>query len=341
MRVGLIGYGAWGQVHAASLSQSKRHSLVAIACHSAESAQKAASSHPDVFITTEAREIFQRHEVDVVDIVLPTHLHVPMAIEALRAGKHVLLEKPMAGTLKECDTLLKEANKRGQILCFIHELRCSPQWKWIHDTIHQGGIGSLRYCLFNLFRFPYRRGSGGWRYDPGKVGSWVLEEPIHFIDLMLWYASPLAPTFVTAWGNPSSTGFTQDFTAVFEFPNGSYGVVSQTLSGFEHHQVVEITGTEGAIRSLWSGAMDRTDKPEYSITAQLRGESGATRVPLEEKSGELFEIQKYLDSALDGIEEGVSLYPPEAERELVRLCLEAEKAIMTKKRIPLSPLRTV
>ena len=315
MRVGLIGYGAWGQVHAASLSQSNQHSLIAIACHSAESARKAAAQHPDAFITTEAQEVLQRGEVDVVDIVLPTHLHVPIAIEALRAGKHVLLEKPMAGTLEECDTLLKDTG--------------------IHDTIQQGKIGNPRYCLFNLFRFPYRRGSGGWRYDPGKVGSWVLEEPIHFIDLMLWYTSPLKPSHVTAWGTLSSSGSTQDFTAVFEFPNGAYGVVSQTLSGFEHHQVVEICGTEGAIRSLWSGAMDRTENPTYSITAQLRGEPGATPIPLEEKSGELFEIQTYLEEALDGIEEGFSLYPPEEERELVRLCLEAERAIVTKARIPL------
>jgi len=333
MRVGLIGYGAWGQVHAASLSQSKRHSLVSIACHSAESARKAAIQHPGVFITTEAREIFQRHDVDVVDIVVPTHLHVPMAIEALRAGKHVLLEKPMAGTLEECDALMKESNKRGQILCFIHELRCSPQWKWIHDTIQQGRIGSIRYCLFNLFRFPYRRGSGGWRYDPGKVGSWVLEEPIHFIDLMLWYTSPLLPSSVTAWGNPSSTGFTQDFTAVFEFPNGSYGVISQTLSGFEHHQVVEITGTEGAIRSLWSGAMDRTDKPEYSISAQLTGETKPGTIPLEGPSGELFEIETYLEEALSAMESGASLFPPEKERELVRVCLEAERSVREKKRV--------
>ena len=335
MRVGLIGYGAWGQVHAASLSQSKQHSLVAIACHSVESAQKAATQHPGVFITTEAQEIFQRHDVDVVDIVLPTHLHVPMAIEALRAGKHVLLEKPMAGTLEECDTLVKEANKRGQILCFIHELRCSPQWKWIYDTIQQGGIGNLRYCLFNLFRFPYRRGSGDWRYDPTKVGSWVLEEPIHFIDLMLWYTFPLRPSHVTAWANPSSTGFTQDFTAVFEFPNGSYGVISQTLSGFEHHQVVEITGSEGAIRSLWSGAMDRTDKPEYSITAQMAGESRPRSVELEGPSGELFEIKTYLEEALSAMESGVSLYPPEKERELVRICLEAERSALLKSRLTL------
>jgi myo-inositol 2-dehydrogenase/D-chiro-inositol 1-dehydrogenase len=165
------------------------------------------------------------------------------------------------------------------------------------------------------------------------VGSWVLEEPIHFIDLMLWYVSPLRPSSVSAWGNPSFSGLTQDFTAVFEFPNGSHCVISQTLSGFEHHQVVEIAGTEGAIRSLWSGAMDRTDTPTFSITAQLRGEGSSKPIPLEEKSGELFEIQKYLDSALDGIEQGVSLYPPEEERELVRLCLEAERALALKKRI--------
>ncbi len=107
------------------------------------------------------------------------------------------------------------------------------------------------------------------------------------------------------------------------------------FSGFEHHQVVEITGTDGAVRSLWSGAMDRTDTPTYSITAQLKGEQTARPIPLEEKSGELFEIQKYLDVALDGIQQGVSLYPPEEERELVRLCLETERSLAANKKINL------
>ncbi len=335
MNVALIGFGAWGQIHAASISQSNRHSLVAIACHSPGSVEKASDRYPHAFISTEIQEVLKRPEVDVVDVVLPTHLHVPVAIEALRAGKHVLLEKPMAGTLKECDILLEEVKKHGLILTMVHELRCSLQWKWIHEAIQSGKIGTFRYGLFNLFRFPYRQGSQHWRYDRDKVGSWVLEEPIHFIDLMLWYVSPLKPSHVTARGNPSSYGLTQDFTAVFEFPNGAHTVVSQTLSGFQHHQVVEITGTEGALRSLWSGAMDRTDTPEFSLYAQLKGESAAHPIPIQEKSGELFEIQKYLDSALDGIEQGVSLYPPEEERELVRLCLEAERALSVRKRISL------
>jgi myo-inositol 2-dehydrogenase/D-chiro-inositol 1-dehydrogenase len=336
MNIGLLGYGAWGTIHAASIKELPKHRLAAIACRTEESARRAREDHPGCFVTTDIGEVIRRPDLDAVDIVLPTYLHVAAAARALEAGKHVLLEKPMAGSLPECDRLIEAAGKSGRILSLVHEMHCSAQWSWIKDTVAAGGIGEPRYAMFNLFRFPYRTGAGGWRYKPENVGSWVLEEPIHFIDLLLWYFEPLGlPRAVSAWAAFSPEGMTRDFTSIFEFAGGAYGVVSQTLSGFEHHQVVEVTGAGGAVRALWSGAMDRTDKPVFSITAQLRGETSARPVALEGKSGELFEIRDYIEKAFTGMEEGRALYPAEKERDLVRLCLEAERSAREGRRIEL------
>jgi myo-inositol 2-dehydrogenase/D-chiro-inositol 1-dehydrogenase len=339
MNIGLLGYGAWGKIHAASIKDMPGRRLLAIACGTGESARRAREDHPGCFVTTDMDEVIRRPDLDAIDIVLPTYLHAVAAIKALEAGKHVLLEKPMAGTLAECDRILlaaAEAAKRGRVLSLVHEMHCSAQWSWIKDAVDAGGIGVPRYAMFNLFRFPYRTGAGGWRYKPDKVGSWVLEEPIHFIDLLLWYFEPLGlPRAVTARAAFSPEGMTRDFTAIFEFDGGAYGVISQTLSGFEHHQVVEVTGTEGSVRSLWSGAMDRTDKPVFSIAAQLKGETSARQIPLEGKSGELFEIRDYIEKAFRGMEEGKALYPAEKEGELVRLCLEAERSAREGRRIGL------
>jgi len=339
MKIGLIGYGSWGKVHAASLKRLKDHTLVGIATRSDKSAWQATQENPDCFITTNVYALIGSPDVEVVDIVLPTHLHVPIALKALQQRKHVLLEKPMAGSLRECDELVTAATQSDRVVSIIHEFRCSVQWAWIQNTVAEGRIGRLRYALFNLFRFPYRKGAEGWRYQPNRVGSWVLEEPIHFIDLMLWYFASF-PTAVTGWSTVSSEGMSQDFTAIFEYPQNTeffkpYCVISQTLSGFQHHQVVEIVGELGAIRALWSGAMDRTDKPEYSVYAKLKGDEEAHLVPLEEPSGELFEIQKYLQESLDAMEQGTALYPVEQDRELVRFCLEAERSAREQKRISL------
>ena len=336
MKVGLIGYGAWGSIHAASIKSLADHELVAIACKSRDTARQAQEDHPECLITTDHLELLAKNDIDVVDIVVPNHLHVPFAIAALEAGKHVLLEKPMAPDVATADGLVEAAQKSDKSVSLIHELRCSEQWSWLKNAVDGGDIGSPRYILLNLFRFPYRTGSDGWRYRPQEVGSWVLEEPIHFIDLMLWYFETIgSPTAVTAFMNPDKKNLSQDFTAVFEFPTGAYGVVSQTLSAFEHHQVVEITGTEGAIRSIWSGAMDRTDKPIFSITAQGRGQDVPVQVQLEHPSGEIFEIQENIRLALDGLAEGRSIYTVERARNLVELCLGAERSARESRRIEL------
>ena len=337
MKVGLIGYGAWGGIHATSIKSLAKHELVAIACKSQDSARQAQMDHPECRITTDHREILASNDIDVVDIVAPNHLHVPFAIAALEAGKHVLLEKPMAPDNKASDELVAAAQKSDKSVTLIHELRCSEQWSWLKNAIDRGDIGSPRYILLNLFRFPYRTGKEGWRYRPQEVGSWVLEEPIHFIDLMLWYFETSgAPTAVTAFTNPGEKSLSQDFTAVFEFANGAYGVVSQTLSAFEHHQVIEIAGSEGAIRSIWSGAMDRTDKPVFSVTAQCRGDDAPVQINLEQPSGEIFEIQEYIGLALDGLAEGRSIYTVEKARNLVSLCLAAEQSARERRRIELT-----
>jgi myo-inositol 2-dehydrogenase / D-chiro-inositol 1-dehydrogenase len=337
MRVGLIGYGAWGRIHARSIKSLANHELVAIACKSPDTAREARKDHPQCRITTNHLEIIASNDIDVVDIVVPNHLHVPFAVAALEAGKHVLLEKPMAPDSAAADRLVAAAQKSDKSVSLIHELRCSEQWLWLKSAIDRGDIGSPRYILLNLFRFPYRTGKDGWRYRPENVGSWVLEEPIHFIDLMLWYFEKTgAPTAVTAFTNPGEKNLSQDFTAVFEFPTGAYGVISQTLSAFEHHQVIEISGSEGAIRSIWSGAMDRTDKPIFSVTAQIHGDDAPVQIKLEHPSGEIFEIQEYIRVAMDGLAQGRSLYTVEKARKLVEFCLAAEQSAREHRRIELT-----
>jgi len=337
MRVALLGFGAWGSIHAKVIHSLEHHELSAIACNTRESAEQAKAAYPAAEVSTDYPALIARKDIDAVDVVLPSHFHVPAAIAALEAGKHVLLEKPMAPNLEDGQRLLDATAGSDRAVSLIHELRCSEQWAGVKRLIAGGEIGRPHYGLLNLFRFPYRTGRGEWRYSGEKVGSWVLEEPIHFIDLLLWYFEELgAPTGVTAFGNLEGGGLTREFTAVFDFSGGAYGIVSQTLSGFEHHQVAEITGSGGAVRSLWSGAMDRTERPDFSVTYKRSGDETSSRMQFEQPSGELFEIRRYISDALDGLERGESLYPPEKEQQLIRICLAAEESLRSGKRIVLS-----
>ena len=133
------------------------------------------------------REMLAAVEVDAVDIVLPTHLHHGVGMDVLAAGKHLLMEKPLASTIAQCETLVAEAGRRGTLLAVGHEFRLSALWGRVKELIAAGDIGEPLYGLIELWRNPYRLGSEGWRYDIRRVGNWILEEPIHFFDLARWY----------------------------------------------------------------------------------------------------------------------------------------------------------
>ena len=99
VRYGLIGFGAWGKHHADAITKAGNAELVAIACHSEATATAARETYGDAFVTNDFHELVARDDLDVVDIVLPSHLHRDAAVAVLESGKHLLLEKPMGITL--------------------------------------------------------------------------------------------------------------------------------------------------------------------------------------------------------------------------------------------------
>src|ERR1051326_4761794 len=95
IRFGLLGYGAWGKCHARAIQETSGCELRAVAAHSVES-RAAAEKETGAAIVTSIDDLAARRDIDVVDIVLPNHLHEAAALAAIGHGKHVLLEKPMS-----------------------------------------------------------------------------------------------------------------------------------------------------------------------------------------------------------------------------------------------------
>ena len=95
--------------------------------------------------------------------VAPNRLHFEIGQAVLESGKHLLLEKPMALSVADCDRLIEQAGKECRVLAIGHELRLSSLWGGAKRLIDEGVIGEPRHVLVELSRFPYRQGSGGWR----------------------------------------------------------------------------------------------------------------------------------------------------------------------------------
>ena len=258
MSFAVAGYGAWGRFHARSIAEAPDGRLVAIAAPSDDNARAAKSDFPDATVHRQWETLIDDPAVEAIAVATPNHLHAPIAVAALAAGKHVLLEKPMANSLPDCDRIVAAATHAKAQLSVGLQCRLSPQWGRIRSLIDEGAIGQPRHVHVSLFRHPYRQGSGGWRYDKARVGSWILEEPVHFFDLALWYLVHSGrPVKVQALG-AGQAGMQPMISVLMQFPDGATAAINQVLAGFEHHQTVEVVGDAGAVRATWSAATARS-----------------------------------------------------------------------------------
>lgn len=326
LRVGLIGYGAWGSHHARVIAANPDAALVAVAARSEATAAKARGEHPSSKVFTDYRELLVQ-ELDAVVIVLPSHLHHEVTHAVLASGRHALLEKPMALSVAHCAELIALASAKKRVLALGHEMRLSSLWGRVKDLLDSGAIGAPLYTLIELWRRPYRLGADGWRYDIERVGNWILEEPIHFFDLARWYLGA-NPCRVVARANGKQLDRPElhdHFSALVDFPGGRYAVISQCLGGWEHHQTVKISGRTGALWASWSGANDRTFQPTFSLRVQE--EDQLREVAIAKPAGEVFELEAQFARFVAAIQTGAA---PAATgddgRWAVAMCLAAAES---------------
>jgi myo-inositol 2-dehydrogenase/D-chiro-inositol 1-dehydrogenase len=334
-RWGVIGYGLFGRWHAQLLGACEGARLVAIATASQAGRDQARADHPGCRVVGDWRELLAARDIDAVSIVTPNHLHAGMAIAALEAGKAVLVEKPLATTVEGCERVTAAVARTRGLLSVGFELRFSAQWGAIRRLIDDGAIGRPVFANLALFRFPFRPGGGGWRHDPARVGSWLLEEAVHFYDLLLWYLEPCgAPVRVRAEGTRRADGLVPNLTSTLAFADGAVAVVTQALGGFGHHLSLELVGERGAVRSLWSGADARSPTASFSLRLQRQGSEGIEDLT-PPASGELVELEAELAATAVAFAAGRSPVPVDEGRRAVLVCLAAERSLLEGRDIPL------
>jgi predicted dehydrogenase len=172
-------------------------------------------------------EIVRDPNLDILDICLPTNLHAPIAMEALRAGKHVLVEKPMALTGEETDRMIETSEKAGRILMTAQVLRFHPAYEGLFALMDSGKLGAVRYAVFR------RRCAaptwGPWEFDPAQSGGGVFDLLIHDVDACLHAFGP--PDAIRAGGYEAMARGIDTILANFEYPG--FGPV--LITGGWHH----------------------------------------------------------------------------------------------------------
>ncbi len=245
-------------------------------------------------------------DVEAVDICLPTHMHAAVAIEALRAGKHVLVEKPMALDAPNAGRMVEEARRQGRILMAAHVLRFFPEYQALRSLLESGRVGLVRSALF-------RRRCGApawslWMGDPEKSGGGVFDLLIHDVDMCLHLFG--RPEAVSATGYEDLANGVDVLTAQLFYAHG--GVV--LVSGGWHHPKRYPFSMEYTVTGDGGTA-------EYSSTGRApafyTSDGAVETLPLEEQDGYAAEIAYFIECCRRGRQP--ELCPPEDSAEAVRL----------------------
>lgn len=197
LRIGVIGAGDAAQgAHLPSFAQNPKAEVVALADPDIKTAQKAAQKYGIAKVVEDHREILDDPSVAAVDICAPHHLHYPIAMDALNAGKHVIIEKPIAMNLGEADRMIGAAHELGLWLLVVLNQRFLPIHQKVRELIDDGRLGTpflanayitgdvmLRMNDAYHWKGTWDRAGGGAFFDTGT----------HIVDLMhYWFGEPTA-----------------------------------------------------------------------------------------------------------------------------------------------------
>lgn len=230
-------------------------------------------------------------DLDAVLVVIPNFRHAEVALAALEAGKHVLVEKPMALRLSDADRMIALAARKNRVLQVGQQYRYSPAFARMNGLVGQGAIGDLNYVFASLFRGDWFEGS--WKYtDPatGKKTNWrlltktagssLLEDGIHELDVIHWLAGS-QPVRVQAHGgnNVFRDRETIDNAGLLiEFANGQRVTFGYTVftPDVEDARVLRLLGTKGEM------ALEGTHRTPEIVIRPFAKHAQVTRIPIDD-----------------------------------------------------------
>ncbi len=247
---GIIGCGVISKWHADSIEKIDEAKIVGAFDTRIESARKFAEERNcEAFETLE--EMLAREDIDIVCICTPSGLHAKLAVEAANAGKHFIVEKPMAITKKQVIEMIDAVEKNKVKGAVISQLRFTPSIQRAREAIQNGELGRiiLGDVYMKYYRSPEYYASAGWR------GTWemdgggaLMNQGIHGIDVLQYLVGPVVSVSGVCKTLTRDIEVEDTANLIVEYASGAIGTIQGTTSvepGYP--RVIEISGTRGTI----------------------------------------------------------------------------------------------
>jgi predicted dehydrogenase len=179
----IVGYGYWGPNLARNVASSPTTELVAICDVNPESRKRARAQYPSVPVISTWADVLADEDIHAVVIALPMNMHFPFALEALQAGKHVMVEKPLAETVAECDALQAAAQDSGCVLMVGHTFEYNAAVLAVGDYLRRGELGEPYYIAMRRLNLGIVRSDGNamWSLAPHDISilcAWLQRDPV-------------------------------------------------------------------------------------------------------------------------------------------------------------------
>jgi len=250
LRFGLIGCGRVAPRHAESLKDLPGGMLSAVADIVTSRADHFANKY-QADAHYDCNEILERSDIDVVSICTPSGLHAKMGIDAANAGKHIIVEKPMALTTEDADALIKAADENDVKLCVVLQNRYNPPLMEAHKAVTEGLLG--RILLGNATVRWYRPQEyyeddwhGTWAMDGGAL----MNQCIHHIDALQWLMGPVESVYAYTATLAHNIEVEDTGVVVIKFKNGALATIEGSTVTYPENLEgsVAVFGEKGSIK---------------------------------------------------------------------------------------------
>ena len=250
--VAILGAGDIANVHIEAYKElAGRCRIVALADIYTDKAEAKKQKYGlDCDVVADYKELLGREDVDLVSVCLPPAAHCGVAVDFLKAGKHVLCEKPMAPSLEECDRMIRAAEEGGAKLSVVAQNRFKPDIMKTKQMLESGVLGQLYFAQAD---------SLWWRgdnyYDLWWRGTWEKEgggctfiHAVHHIDLFLWLMGDLQEISAMVANQNHHNSEVEDVSlSTLRFKNGAVGLMVASLLHHGEEQKIIIDGERGSI----------------------------------------------------------------------------------------------
>jgi len=302
IKIGITGCGMIGTAHVVGLAANAQEGVeYAAVCDSDKEKCDAFAAKYGLKAYYDFAEMLGDDDIDFVDICLPSFMHEEFAVAAAKAGKHILLEKPIAFTMEAALNIYAAAREHGVKVMIAQNLRCWPEYAKIKELIDSGILGDI--VTIYAARLGQMPTWSNWYKDPEKSGETLMNLTLHDIDFAHYLFGK--PKSIYSAGSKDQYGCYNDVMNIIKFENGTNVLIDGSLSmtpGYPFTMHMRVLGTKGTLEFSYKAGENLDAANNQTSFLLYLPDEGCKDVEFEAYDAYGCEIKYFADCIRDGVD---------------------------------------